>query len=182
MEKSNCYWLGYVDAPVGIRGELALNCDADDLGRYKNLLQLFLEQDGMLIPFTVASSRQKGAKQLVVSLEGVSTPQEALAFEGCQVFVPLSFLPALSGKKFYYHEVIGFDVNDVHFGPVGKVDRFMEGSMQTVMAVKHPSAEVLIPLVDEFVIALDRERKVMEIKAPEGLIELYLTPGSEEEE
>jgi 16S rRNA processing protein RimM len=182
MEKNNCYWLGYVDAPVGIRGELALNCDADDLGRYKDLPQVFFEQDGVLIPFAVSSARPKGSKQLIVALEGIDAPTDAQAFSGCQVYVPLSFLPPLSGNKFYYHEVIGFDVIDVHFGPVGKILRFIEGSMQTVMAVQHPNAEVLIPLVDDFVVSVDRIRKIMEIKAPEGLIELYLKPGSEEEE
>ena len=182
MEKNNCYWLGFVEASVGIRGELALNCDADDLGRYRNLSQIFLEQDAMLIPFSVLSARQRGSTQLVVALDGLISPQEAQALVGCQVYVPLTFLPPLSGTKFYYHEVIGFDVHDVRFGPVGKIDRFIEGSMQTVMAIKNAHAEVLIPLVDDFLVAIDRNRKVMEIKAPEGLIELYLSPGSEEEE
>jgi 16S rRNA processing protein RimM len=43
------------------------------------------------------------------------------------------------------------------------------------MSVSAPSEkEVLVPLIDEFIVSLDRNSKVLTIKAPEGLIEFYL--------
>ena len=54
---------------------------------------------------------QKG-NQLRVQFEGFTTEKDADSIMKCDVYLPLTLLPKLTGNKFYYHEVIGFNIED----------------------------------------------------------------------
>jgi 16S rRNA processing protein RimM len=42
------------------------------------------------------------------------------------------------------------------------------------MQIDFQGKEILIPAVDEFLKEVDRERKIIHIDAPDGLIDIYL--------
>jgi 16S rRNA processing protein RimM len=92
------------------------------------------------------------------------------------LYRPLSELPELEGDQFYFHEVIGYTVSDRSYGEVGKLIAINDSAAQELLVITHESGkEVLIPLVDELFLGVDREQKVLTIDAPEGLIALYLS-------
>jgi 16S rRNA processing protein RimM len=72
--------------------------------------------------------------------------------------------------------VIGYTVSDRSYGEVGKLIAINDSAAQELLVITHESGkEVLIPLVDELFLGVDREQKVLTIDAPEGLIALYLS-------
>ena len=83
-------------------------------------------------------------------------------------------LPKLSGDKFYYHEVIGFTVVDANFGEVGKIVHINDKAAQPLFEIDREGTEVFIPMVDDFIKKVDREKKTIQVETPEGLIALYL--------
>ena len=83
-------------------------------------------------------------------------------------------LPPLTGNQFYFHEVIGFSVVDKEKGNIGICKEFIDISRQLIMQVEFEDKEILIPAVDEILKELDREKKIIYIEAPEGLIDIYL--------
>jgi 16S rRNA processing protein RimM len=91
-----------------------------------------------------------------------------------ELYLPLSFLPPLTGNKFYFYEVIGFEVIDKEKGNIGKCVGFMEVSHQPIMQIDFYGTEILIPAVDEIFETVDRENRTITINAPEGLIDIYL--------
>ena len=51
----------------------------------------------------------------------------------------------------------------------------MEAPAQDVFEILHPSGkEIMIPVLGNFIIEIDRKNKVLKLDAPEGLIEFYL--------
>ena len=80
----------------------------------------------------------------------------------------------LSGNKFYYHEVIGFEVVDVHYGRVGVITHINDRSSQPIFEIEHEGRQILIPLHDDFLKEVNRKDKTITVATPEGLIELYL--------
>jgi 16S rRNA processing protein RimM len=42
-------------------------------------------------------------------------------------------LPKLSGNKFYFHEVIGFEVEDQRLGIVGKIESINDSTAQPLL-------------------------------------------------
>mgnify|MGYP001281586240 CR=1 FL=1 len=49
---------------------------------------------------------------LRIKFEDINSEQEASSMINKEVYLPLENLPKLQGKKFYYHEIIGYNVVD----------------------------------------------------------------------
>ena len=88
--------------------------------------------------------------------------------------MPLKDLPKLEGKKFYYHEIIGFRVLDEKLGHIGKVIQTNHQTSQPILILNNNGREIMVPLVDEFLIELKRKEKIITFNLPDGLIDLYL--------
>jgi 16S rRNA processing protein RimM len=86
----------------------------------------------------------------------------------------LQLLPKLSGNKFYFHEVIGFEIEDKRCGIIGKIVSINDTSAQPLFEVINGDVEILVPMIDQFLIKIDRENKKVIMDLPEGLVEMYL--------
>jgi 16S rRNA processing protein RimM len=104
----------------------------------------------------------------------VNTEEEADALVGNDLYLPLQLLPKLTGNKFYFHEVIGFEVQDKRLGLVGKIQSINDSTAQPLFEVLKGDTEILIPMIDHFLVKIDRENKKVIMDLPEGLIEMYL--------
>lgn len=174
MNKNDCYFLGYVAKTHGIKGEVSIKLDVDNPYEYSELESVFLEIQGKLIPFFIESISIKDKGFASVKFEGIDQEPQATNLLHTELFLPLSILPPLSGNKFYFHEVIGFHVKDKDFGLVGIIKDVLDYPHQSVLQVMRDNKEVLIPITDEIILNVDRIKKLVEIDAPIGLIELYL--------
>ncbi len=135
---------------------------------------MFIEINGQLSPFFVASFKLKNKGFAAVKFEGVDTENDARILLRKNLFLPAQILPKLSGKNFYDHEIVGFKVIDVNFGEVGVMESVIDLSVNPLLQIMNGSKEVLIPLIDGIVQEVDRKKKTLTINAPAGLIELYL--------
>jgi 16S rRNA processing protein RimM len=59
--------------------------------------------------------------------------EDADAIMGNDIYLPLKMLPKLTGNKFYFHEVIGFEVEDKRLGVVGKIESINDTTAQPLL-------------------------------------------------
>lgn len=172
---NDCFYLGKITKLFGYKGEVNLFLDTDTPKNYYTIESVLLEVQGELIPFMIQSIKQKNKNNLTVSFHHINA-DEISSYINSSVYLPLSKLPPLSGNKFYYHEVKSYTVMDSKHGLVGKVNDFYENPGHDIMSViNENNQEILIPVVDHFFKKLDRENRIINISAPEGLIELYVS-------
>jgi 16S rRNA processing protein RimM len=50
----------------------------------------------------------------------------------------------------------------------------MDLPLQALLQIAFGEKELLVPLVDEIIVKVDRKKKELHIRAPEGLIDFYL--------
>lgn len=175
MKKEDCYYLGYVTKLFGYKGEVVIYLDTDNPAWYKSLESVFILMGEKLIPFFIEKLQLRvNSNEAVVQFQNVDSEQKATQITGQEVYLPLAMLPPLKGNKFYFHEIIGFQVVDSIKGIVGTVDTVLEYPGNPVIQVSVGTKEVLIPARDEFITKLDRDKKIIYTAAPEGLIDLYL--------
>jgi len=167
------FYLGVVTKTFGYKGQVVIYLDTDEPEKYKTLEAVFIKEEEEMLPYMIEEFNYKGVNQAIVRFTNVDG-EAAKNLVKLELYLPLSFLPPLRGNKFYFHEVIGFDVIDQTKGNIGKCVDFMEISRQPVMQIDFHGKEILIPVVDAFFETVDREKKVMIIDAPEGLIDIYL--------
>ncbi|GAA4294284.1 ribosome maturation factor RimM [Aestuariibaculum suncheonense] len=174
MKKEDCFYLGKIVKKYSFKGELLIKLDTDQPDLYENLDAMFLDINHTLIPFFVESSQLHKSDLLRVQFEDVETEADADALVKTEVYLPLDLLPKLEGNKFYFHEVIGFTMQDKHYGTVGKIVAINDSTAQSLFEVENNGKDILIPMNDEFIVKVDRDNKTIIVDTPEGLIDLYL--------
>ena len=169
---SDHYELGYVVKTHGVKGDVVIYLDTDDPARYKMMKSLFVNMDGSLKEFNVKKVSLV-EKHAIVHLEGIEDMTTAENYLKKGIFMPLTFLPQLKGKQFYFHEIIGFEVEDVTEGKLGKLIEVYDLTQHPVGEVKWKETNVLFPLIPDFIEKIDREAGVLYIKLPEGMLDVY---------
>ena len=174
MTKEDCFYLGKIVKKYSFKGELLAKLDTDQPDIYEKLDAIFIEVNGTLIPFFIQKSQLHKSDLLRIKFDDVTNEADADALMKCDLYLPLDLLPKLDGKKFYFHEIIGYKLNDENFGPVGTVKGVNDSTSQALFEVDRNGIEILIPMNDDFIKSLDREAKTITVSTPPGLIELYL--------
>jgi len=175
MEQSDCFQLGYIAKLHGFKGEVSLFLDVTNPEDYASLDAFFIEINGTLTPFFVESFQLKQKGFAAVKLEGVDSENDARVLLRKSCYLPLTLLPELDDMHFYDHEVIGFQVVDSLYGPVGTLEQVIDLSVNPLLQIMNGEKEILVPFVNGLVQKVDRESKTLHISAPEGLIAVYMS-------
>ncbi len=174
MQKKDCFYLGKIVKKYSFKGELLIKLDTDEPDIYENIESVFVDLRNTLVPFFIEESQLHKSELLRIKFEEVDTEEDADALLKCDLYLPLEFLPKLEGDKFYFHEVIGFKVEDINYGTVGIIKSINDSTAQALFEIDKDGLEILIPMNDEFIHKLDRKNKTLYVKTPEGLIDLYI--------
>ncbi|PWJ42958.1 ribosome maturation factor RimM [Sediminitomix flava] len=172
MRKEDCYELGYITRPHALAGEVAVMLDVDSPEDYAELDSVFLEVNRQLVPYFVETLTFH-RNRFIIKFEDVETIEDAEKLRGCKLYLPLDVLPELEEGQFYYHEITGFTCIDEKEGEIGTVKAVYTGGPQDILAIDHNGVEVLVPIHDDLVKGIEREKNEIYVSLPEGLIDLY---------
>ncbi|MEM6516566.1 MAG: ribosome maturation factor RimM [Bacteroidota bacterium] len=174
MKKENCFYLGKIIKKYSYKGELLAKLDTDEPELYENLDSVLVDLRGNLVPFFIEASQFHKSELLRIKFEDVDNESDADALIKCDIYLPLEFLPELEDDKFYFHEIIGFKVEDDLHGDIGIIKSVNDSTAQSLFEIDKNGIEILIPMNDEFITKVDKPNKTIFVKTPEGLIDLYL--------
>jgi 16S rRNA processing protein RimM len=174
MKKENCFFVGTIVSKFSFKGEVLVKTDTDDLSLLENVESVFVELGNELIPFFIEKCSLHKSSLFRIKFEEVNTEKDTETLLKHHLYLPLTLLPKLSGNKFYYHEVVGFEVYDTKHGLIGSVTHINDHSSQPLFEIQHNGREILIPIHDNFLKEVNRKEKKIIVETPEGLIDLYL--------
>lgn len=174
MRKEECFYLGKIAKKFSFKGEVLIYLDTDEPELYENMESVFVEFNKNLVPFFIENSALHKNDFLRVQFEDVDSEEEADKLIGCEIYLPLNMLPKLEGNQFYFHEVIGFEIEDKRVGVFGKIVSINDTTAQPLFEVVNGEVEILVPMIDQFLVEIDRKNKKVLMDLPEGLIEMYL--------
>ena len=171
MQLSDCYFLGTITKAHGYKGELNVHLDTDEPESYQNLESVLIEKNGLLVPFFLTKAKLHKGNHLRIMLEDFDDPESLI---GRAIYLPLSTLPKLEGNKFYYHEVVGFKVITDDDIEVGTIEHVRDTNAQDLFEIKsNDNREILIPVIDEWILKIDRKEKSISVNLPDGLLEVF---------
>lgn len=178
MTVDDCYQLGYVIKPHGLKGEVQVYLDVDSPEEYQTLESVFVLKGQQLVPFFIKSMAVRGEKA-IVAFEEIETIEDAVLLKGAGLFLSLDQLPSLGDDGFYYHELVGFSLQTAEGKSIGEIKNVLDAGAQDLLSVMHTEGkEILIPLSDELIAKLDKEAKVLVMTVPDGLVDVYLSEES----
>jgi len=134
----------------------------------------FLEESGAPIPYFISSIRSHITAEFIVRLEDVVEEAQVDAVVGRTVYLPDDALPELDDDQYYYHEIIGYTASDPAIEGQLTVEEVMDRPGQPLLVLRHPSKEdlILIPLVEDFVLEVNKAEKHIRLEAPPELYTL----------
>lgn len=175
MRKEDCFYLGKIVSKYSFKGEVLVKIDTDEPELYDTMESVFVALRNNLVPFFIAKCRLHKSQLLRIDFEEVNSEDDADKIMGSELYLPLSFLPKLTGNKFYFHEVIGFAVNDDLHGDIGIIQSINDTTSQALFEILKGDKQLLIPINDDIITKVDRENKIIHVTTPEGLVDLYLS-------
>ena len=125
---------------------------------------VFIEFDGLPVPFYFESFTQRGVNRARVRLTGVRSLKDADELSGVPIFAD------------YFEEeaeddLTGWTVLSPEGALVGTVTDYEDIPGNTCLWVKRPSGEeVLLPLHEDLVIGLDPSTTTLTLTIPDGLL------------
>ena len=173
MTKDTCFYVGKIVKTHGLKGEVTLRIDNEQFDKIEELNYFLLDINDKLIPYFVENITFHSNKSFVL-FQDLKTLEAANQLVGKSVYLPLDLLPEKDGNDFYSHEVVDFLVIDEEKGELGKVQEIIEYPTQSLIQILINGKEVLIPIHDDIIQDVNREEKKIYIKAPNGLIDMYL--------
>jgi len=174
MTKEECFYLGKVVSKFSFKGEVLIKLDTDDPQSFTEMESVFVAYNNNLVPFFIERSQLHKSDLLRVKFEDINTEEDADDLMKVELYLPLTLLPKLEGEQFYYHEIIGFQVVDTNYGMVGVIKRVNDMTAQALFEIDHDGVEILIPMNNEFITKVERQKQTIHVTTPEGLIDLYL--------
>ena len=165
--------LGYVKKTSGLKGMLLVQPDTDRAAHYLGTDAFFLEESGQAVPYFIEECTLDSKGLMRVRFEEIEDADTARRLVGKKVFLPLHQLPALEGKQFYFHEVIGWKAIDENNHTIGSILDVLDRGPQELLLVKSAvGKEIYLPLADDFILDVDRARRELKLVVPEGLLDL----------
>ncbi|MFK8046388.1 MAG: ribosome maturation factor RimM [Crocinitomicaceae bacterium] len=174
FEKEDCFNLGSIARLHSFKGELSIFLDVDDPKEFKGLESVFVEIDNILVPFFIEHILIRNKGFAVVKFEDINTETKAKRLLKKKLYLPLDFLDDLGDDEFYQFEIEGFKVIDAVHGDIGTIIKILDYKTNPMYEINFNGIEVLIPKQDQFFDRIDWDNETIYLKAPEGLIEMYL--------
>jgi 16S rRNA processing protein RimM len=174
IPKADCDKVGFFKKTHGVFGELVLEYEPQFEYSVENANRLFVEIDGLLVPFFVSEDgfRFKTENSAILTFEGVDSEKYAKRIVGSSVFLFKNEIIGMpdehSGSQFENYLLIDEKLGDI--GIIEQVDNF---SGNIVLTLNYRGQELLVPFNEDFLIETDKKNKTLKLRLPEGLIEEF---------
>ena len=164
--------VGRVARAHGNKGQVIVNPDTDfPAERFAEGNVLVVEQAGQQVERRIASVRFQQGRP-IIALDGIETMDDAEALAGAELKLPATELGPLPAQTYYRHDLVGCEVKTTDGTIVGKVTG-VEGPLErSLLVVAAKGGEVMIPMVDAFIVRVDAANREIIVAPPEGLIDL----------
>jgi 16S rRNA processing protein RimM len=172
------FFLGKITKLHGLKGEVRAFFDSNSsFSSFLNLKEVFIPEGGQLLrSFALENVRHVGFSHFILKFKRLDTVDSVEKLVGKSLFLPLDLLPPLGEEEFYYHEVIGFEIEDRVLGKIGVIKDIISMPAQDLICVEYEQKEILIPIIHQFVPRVDRGKRVLYTDLPQGLVDVYLEP------
>ena len=171
IKKDEVFKIGIFNKPHGVKGEISFTFTDDIFDRVEGEYLVCL-LDGIFVPFFIEEYRFRSDTTALVKLEGVDTSEKARMFTNVEVYFPKKYADEEEDSEDIptWNYFIGFKVEDVNHGGLGEIVAVDDSTMNVLFSIEKDGEELLLPAHEEFIIQLDKKKRLLKVEVPDGLI------------
>lgn len=182
MTESNWAIVARLVRSQGRHGEILAEIHTDFPERFAERKRLFLlssESSEAPVREITLESHWLHKDRVVLKFAGVDSINDTEPLRGLYVAIPASERTPLPEDEVYISDLIGCELFDHALGRViGKVDDFDRGA--NLLVVREGRSEHLVPFANAYIETIDLAAKRIEMRLPEGLLEINAPLSAEE--
>ena len=156
--------VGFVSGAFGVTGGLRVRPFSDDADALLSVKSWWLDKPS-LHAVTARTAKPHGG-EVVATLVGLTDRDVVESLKGAAVLVSRSLFPALPENEFYWSDLVGLDVVNLHGEQLGRVTDMMHNGAQSILRitpVEEGAPERLIPFVDPLVKTVDMAARTITV-------------------
>ena len=162
--------VGRISGTHGLKGALRFRPDNPNSETLEQVKRVFLERGGEPREFRITAMTPLNAATQRITLEGVADIDAAEALKGAVVMLADEDVPAAKPGEFYYYEAIGCEVFLTDGSRLGAIEEVFSNGAQDIWVVRDGEREVLVPVIEDVVKAMDFAARRVTIEAIPGLL------------
>ena len=140
-----------------------------DLDMLQSLEQLFVNTGSEWKQLTLRNC-QGYDDFAILSFNEIQDRTEAESYRDREIFTLREDLPELSDDEFYIDDLIGCEVVDESNKNLGKVIEILSPGAHDILLIQQSDSETLVPLVDEWVVAIDIDGRKIQVNSAEDVL------------
>lgn len=172
IDINTCELLGTLAKTHGINGSLILRLSGFETQDIKEPDTVFIEIDGLLVPFFVESFRDLSSREIIISFRDIDSADKAAELTDFPLWIPDNCITSRLKNQLPEAEIIGYQVVDKQLGPAGTVTEMIDIVQNPLLKVFHNDREYFIPFHQDIVVGIDNVKKTILVDLPEGLFEI----------
>lgn len=166
----NLLEIGQIVNSYGIKGFLKVVPYTDDITRYSNLKEIYIEKNKKLEKKEI--EEVKYHKNLVLlKLKGIDDINETLKYKNCYIKIDRKDAVDLPENSYFIVDLIEIEVYTEENKYLGKIiDIFPTGSNDVYVVKDELGKQILLPAIGEVIKNVDIENKKMIVHLLEGMV------------
>ncbi len=173
MREADTVKVGMTKKTHGTKGALKLSVKDAFVEDVLQIDVAFLKIHGKLVPYFI--EHFDFTNHLLVKFEDVDSPEAAIPLTSKEFFVrkeAINISADESEETPAFEKLIGFQIIDEISGPVGTINDLIELPQQLMALVNYQGNEVMIPLHEALVSAIDQDQRIIKMQLPEGILSI----------
>jgi 16S rRNA processing protein RimM len=164
--------VGRITGAHGLKGALRFRPDNPDSDTLEQVKRIFLEREGAAArEFRLTAMTPLNATTRRITLEGVADIDTAESLKGAVVMLATEDVPAPKQGEFYYYEAIGCEVFLTDGSRLGTIEEIFSNGAHDIWVVRDAEREVLVPVIEDVVKAMDLAARRVTIEPIPGLLD-----------
>jgi len=163
--------IGIIGKTHGLDGELKLHpfTNVPEIIESLTEVVLYNEKNKVFLLAKIVDMRL-GNGVYLIKIQGIENIENAKKLSGSKVYIDKSELPPIDKNEYYFYEILDSQVFDEKGNYLGKVDEILQtGSNDVLVINKNAENEILIPVIKDYIITIDKTNKTIVVKIPEWL-------------
>lgn len=157
----------------GVRGEVKVMPETDDVNRFKKLKNVWLQYGSVRIPAEITGVKLQ-ARFVILKLEGIDDRDTAERLKGREIVIERKDAVKLPPKTYFIGDLIGCSVYEEDGNLLGTVRDVLPGAgCDSYDVYDENGRNIMIPALEDVVLSVDVQEAKIVVRLLPGLKEVY---------
>lgn len=163
--------IGQIVNTFGIKGQVKIVPFTDDITRYDELKEIYVEKKNELKLFQIEQVNYK-KNMVILKLKGIETVEEAEKLRNCYLKIDRKNAKKLPKDTYFIVDLLGLDVYTDEGKLLGKVDDIYNAGSSDIYVVKDElGKQILLPAIKDVLKEVDLENQKIIVHLIKGLVD-----------